>query len=138
MLQDLQYYKCVFMLLKICFDLIGMLAWGVVTTILIILILIKRWLLAKCKCQCPQCLTPAPTMNQSTPPASQPENIQMHTPPSLATTPSTCTATTPSTCTTTPQTPSTVTSTKPLLSLEKEDAVAHNTRSKTAKRQLTL
>lgn len=130
MLQDLQYYKCVFMLLKICFDLIGMLAWGVVTTILIILILIKRWLLAKCKCQCPQCLTPAPTMNQSTPPASQLENIQMHTPPSLATT--------PSTCTTTPQTPSTVTSTKPLLSLEKEDAVAHNTRSKTAKRQLTL
>lgn len=107
-----------------------MLAWGVVTTILIILILIKRWLLAKCKCQCPQCLTPAPTMNQSTPPASQLENIQMHTPPSLATT--------PSTCTTTPQTPSTVTSTKPLLSLEKEDAVAHNTRSKTAKRQLTL
>lgn len=117
MLQDLQYYKCVFMLLKICFNLIGMLAWGVVTTILIILILIKRWLLAKCKCQCPQCLMPAPTMNQSTPPASQLENIQMHTPPSLATTPSTCTIT--------PQTLSTVTSTKPLLSLEKEDAVAH-------------
>ena len=31
---------------------------------------------------------PAPTTNQTAPPAIQPEDIQMHTPPSLATTPS--------------------------------------------------
>lgn len=65
---------CVIMLLKISFNLIGMLAWAVVSTILIILILIKRWLLEKCQFHCPQ----APTPDDQSTPASQPppaENI---------------------------------------------------------------
>ena len=38
--------------------------------------------------KCPTCLTPGPTTNQYAPTAIQPEDIQMHAPPSLATTPS--------------------------------------------------
>lgn len=101
-----------------------MFAWAVVTTILIILILIKRWLLAKCQFNCPQ----APTPDDQSTPASQPppaENIEMYTPQSLDTNP------------TTPETPATVTSVKSLLS-QKQEAVADNTRSKTVKKQLML
>lgn len=115
---------CVIMLLKISFNLIGMLAWAVVSTILIILILIKRWLLEKCQFHCPQ----APTPDDQSTPASQPppaENIEMYTPQSHDTT------------LTTPETPATVTSVKPPLS-PKQEAVAHNNRSKTAKKQLKL
>ncbi|XP_061191002.1 integumentary mucin C.1-like [Saccostrea echinata] len=102
----------------------GMLAWAVVSTILIILILIKRWLLEKCQFHCPQ----APTPNDQSTPASQPppaEYIELYTPQSHDTTPIT------------PETPATVTSVKPLLT-PKEEAVANNTRSKTAKKQLKL
>lgn len=125
--------------------LIGMLAWAVVTTIIIILILLKRWLLAKLKCQCCSCVPPAPSTSDtpsvpsappSTPvscsthlnPTFTPQtaglgiNLMTHTPPSLATTPSTIS----------PTPPSTVRSTKPLIS--PEGGVSSRTRSKTPRR----
>lgn len=129
--------------------LIGMLAWAVVTTIIIILILLKRWLLAKLKSQCCSCVPPAPSTSDtpsvppappstpvscSTPPVAHlnptftPQtagleiDLMTHTPPSLATTPSTIS----------PTPPSTVRSTKPLIS--PEGTVSSRTRSKTPRR----
>lgn len=131
--------------------LIGMLAWAVATTIILILILIKRWLLAKlAKFQCcSKCVPPAPSTSDTpsvhyappSTPVSRPPDAHLnptftpqtagldiiltHTPPSLATTPSTIT----------PTPPSTVRSTKPLIS--PEEPVSSRTRSKTP-RKLSL
>lgn len=149
-----------------------MLAWAVVTTIIVILILLKRWLMAKLKCQCCSCVPPAPSASgiPSAPPASSatassasdtpstassassnssvsqappstsvahlnpaftPQgaglgfNILAHTPPSLATTPSTLS----------PTPPSTVRSNRPLIS--PMEPISARTRSKTH-RKLSL
>lgn len=126
-----------------------MLAWAVVTTIIIILILLKRWLLAKLKCQCCSCVPQAPSTSDTpsvspaplstpvscyTPPVAHLNptftphtaclgiDLMTHTPPSLATTPSTIS----------PTPPSTVRSTKPLIS--PQEAVSSLTRSKTPRR----
>ena len=119
------------MLLIVFKFLIGMLAWAIITTIIIILMLIKQWLLSKLKskCRCIRCLTPTP---EDTPAVATPHipqtvgaELMLHTPPSLATTPSTTTST-----------PSTVRSNKPLVT--PEGAIASRTRSKKMKKKLNL
>nr|XP_034315337.1 mucin-2 isoform X2 [Crassostrea gigas] len=92
----------------------GMLVWSILMTILIILILLKRWLQAKCR-NCahtrPEQLAtteqPAtiPSATSTPAPTSSPEIVHLNpafsplsfTPPSLATTPSTITSTPPDT-----------------------------------------
>ncbi|XP_052694848.1 mucin-5AC-like [Crassostrea angulata] len=92
----------------------GMLVWSILMTILIILILLKRWLQAKCRncahTQPEQLATteqPAtiPSATSTPAPISSPAIVHLHpafsplsfTPPSLATTPSTITSTPPDT-----------------------------------------
>lgn len=135
------YYIIYFMVL------IGLLAWVAVTTIILILMIFKRWLmqvLVKFRCGC---LAPTHT---TTPQAAQTTPIA--TLQAAQTTPVTtpqatelALVTTPQTVQTTPATPfqtaQTVTpgSTKPLISFEDEGSVSTRTRSKTrAAKRLSL
>lgn len=116
--------------------LIGLLAWIAVTTIILILMIFKRWLmqvLVKCRCGClAPTHTTTPQTAQTTPTAT-PQATEL----ALVTTPQTV-QTTPATPFQTAQT-LTPGSTKPLISFEDEGSVSTRTRSKThAAKRLSL
>lgn len=146
------YYIIYFMVL------IGLLAWIAVTTIILILMIFKRWLmqvLAKCRCGClapthtttPQAAQTTPTATlqaaQTTPAATS--QAAQTTPVTTPQATELALVTTPQSVQTTPATPfqtaQTVTpgSTKPLISFEDEGSVSTRTRSKTrAAKRLSL
>lgn len=128
-------YLCIYYIIYFMV-LIGLIAWIAVTTIILILMIFKRWLmqvLVKCRCGC---LTPTHT---TTPQAAQttPTATPQATELALVTTPQTV-QTTPATPFQTAQT-LTPGSTKPLISFEDEGSVSTRTRSKThAAKRLSL
>lgn len=131
------------------FIFIGFFSWALATSIAILLVIIKRLLFPKWRChRC--CMKPAqPQTTESLPlgqvplnPAYMPEAMNLlHTPPSLASTPSTVTSSVPALSPQHPltlaSTPATVTSSAPLLSPQRDnDRVSDNTRSKSLKKKL--
>lgn len=138
----------------------GVLAWGTVTTIALILIFVKRLLRTGCKCTCerrryrnPGDVEDPTTQPRTVPPAEHHSTsletiaVHLHTPPSQATTPETSSlASTPDTIVKALQVLSssefdtlvdTPRSAAPLINSPADDHVSSNTRSKTrAKRKL--
>ncbi|XP_061170605.1 uncharacterized protein LOC133179968 [Saccostrea echinata] len=113
----------------------GFFAWAVLTTIALILLIVKKLVLQRCDLKCCTQPLPSPPQPQTIEPFEDriPMNPIMHTPPSQASTPDTpstvmSTPDTPSTVMSTPDTPSTVTSSAPLVS--QHEPVSANTRSK--------
>ncbi|XP_056003944.1 uncharacterized protein LOC130046266 [Ostrea edulis] len=113
----------------------GVFAWAVVTTLAIILIVIRHLLLSKIKCCCRRQVnhlprTPSPPSTPCT--RETVEQIRMHllhTPSSIATTPSSLSASTPNTV---------VSVTRPLLGDDDDEPISQRTRAKSVAKRLSL
>lgn len=145
-------YYTLFNLILLFYSLLGVLAWGTVTTVACILIVIKHFLQVRrgCRCNCrcngrhrvPQDLEEDPSQSQTQTPPRQRGNFEttiLHTPPSQASTPESLTST-PNTVVKTQQSSASVDitmetpqSTTALIKPDDEN-VSDNTRSKAKKR----
>ncbi|XP_048728520.2 mucin-2-like [Ostrea edulis] len=113
----------------------GVFAWAVVTTLAIILIVIRHLLLSKIKCCCRRQVnhlprTPSPPSTPCT--RETVEQIRMHllhTPSFIATTPSSLSASTPNTV---------VSVTRPLLGDNDDEPISQRTRAKSVAKRLSL
>lgn len=143
------YYTLFYLILLFC-SLLGVLAWGTVTTVALILIVIKHFLQVRrgCRCNCrcngrrsvPQDLEENSRQSQTQTPHRQRGNFEttaLHTPSSQASTPESLTST-PDTVVKTQQSSSslditmnTPQSTTSLIYKRDDENVSDNTRSKT-------
>lgn len=114
-----------------CVILLGFFTWALLTTLVILLVVIKRLVLAQLQCKCVRCNR----LHQDSVPPDQHQSQQLEPIQGCLANPSFAILNTPPSLATTPSTPSTVTSERPLVSLP--EPVAARTRAKIA-RKLTL